>query len=198
MQHTNFTAKYKELEAQERRELAAAIKAHGGEYVFFDCSADDAESKWLETDADSLPTVYGAFQWFDESTRFYVTRISIGDDGIPRVYGFHEDFRWPNEEDLIYTIDAGYIGELLDWIPETENMHDVRELPCVTSVPVLTVSRNDVETIGFNPDLTDDELMGLGYAVGKRMEAFMDDYWIALEDACETIGYERIKKDDDE
>ncbi len=29
-----FHSKYKELEAQEYRELAAAVKAHGGEYVF--------------------------------------------------------------------------------------------------------------------------------------------------------------------
>lgn len=197
MKHSNFYKKYKDVEAQEYRELATAIGAYGGEYVFFNCDAADSEDKWRELeDHDEIPIVYGGYSWMDRSESYYVTRVKLTESGI-KIYGFRDEVGSPMDEDVIDIVEYGYIEYILDAIPETDKVHDVSELPHLEFVPVLSLSRDDVETIGFNPKLTDDELMGLGYAVGKRLESFMDDFWISLEDACETIGYERIKKDDE-
>lgn len=200
MKHSNFYKKYKDIEAQEFRELAAALQAHGGEYVFFDCDAEDAEEKWHDKDNyDDIPSLYGGYSWMDTSERYLVTRVKRTEEGGVKIYGFRDEFGSPMDEDVIDIIEYGYIEYILDAIPETDEIHDVRELPKLEFVPVLSLSRDDVETIGFNPNLTDDELMGLGHAVSKRLEnGFMEDFWISLEDACETIGYKRIKKDEDE
>lgn len=198
MKHSNFYQKYKDVEAQEYRELQAALKAHGGEYIFFDCDAENAEELWDEKDdRDDIPAIYGGFGYMDNSERYYVTRVKQHEHGIG-IYGFREEYGSPMDEDRIDIIEYGYIEEILDAIPDTDEVHDVTELTPLDFVPVLSLSRDDVETIGFNPDLTDDQLMGLGHAVSKRLENYMEDFWISLEDACETIGYERIKKDDDE
>lgn len=199
MKHSNFYKKYKDVEAQEFRELSAALQAHGGEYVFFDCDADDAEENWHnKEDYEDIPSLYGGYSWMDTSERYLVTRVKLTEEGNVKIYGFRDEFGSPIDEDVIDIIEYGYIEYILDAIPETVEVHDVRELSKVDYVPVLNLSRDDVETVGFNPDLTDDQLVGLGYAVGKRMENFMEDFWIALEDACETIGYERINKEEND
>ena len=124
MKCTYFHSKYKELEAQEYRELAAAVKAHGGEYVFFDCDQDDADDKWREADGhDDIPVVNGCHQWMDKDDSFYVTRVSLDESGNPQIFGFRDEYGCPSDEDRLYNIQFGYLDNIITEIPERSEEH---------------------------------------------------------------------------
>lgn len=197
MKCTYFHSKYKELEAQEYRELAAAVKAHGGEYVFFDCDQDDADDKWREADGhDDIPVVNGCHQWMDKDDSFYVTRVSLDESGNPQIFGFRDEYGYPSDEDRLYNIQFGYLDNIITEIPETQEVHDVRELPKLNSMPVLVLSREDLEVKGYDPDMTDDEFFTLGNSVAKHLD--MEDFWLSLEYACDYLGVKRLNETDDE
>ena len=186
-----------ELEAQEHRELTAAIKAHGGEYVFFDCNKDDVDDKWNEAnDADDMPIVTGYHQLMDKADRFYITRVSLDESGNPVIFGFRSDYGRPSDEDMLYNIQFGYIEDIIREIPETEGVHDVRELPKLNSMPVLTLSREDLWYRGYDPNIPDDKFMALGESVSKYLN--YDDFWGSLEYACGHHEIPLLKEQNDE
>lgn len=194
MQCTYFHKKYKDLEAQELRELAAAVKAHGGEYIFVDCSSADADEEWFNReDKDEVPLVLGAYQYMDRDEYFYISRVKLREDGTPRIYGFRDEYGDPSDETLLDTIHFGYINEIISAIPDTDEVHDVRELPPISFLPVLSLSRDDVETIGFDPEMDDDTFTRLANSVSKHLD--IDDFWLSLEYAAEHIGLKRKEAD---
>lgn len=71
MKHTDLYAKYQALDAQERRELVAAVKAHGGEYIFPKCDEDGD---------DNRPVVCASFKHADDPGDYTVTRVAVDDE----------------------------------------------------------------------------------------------------------------------
>lgn len=63
-------------------------------------------------------------------------------------------------------------------------------------MPVLVLSREDLEVKGYDPGMTDDEFFTLGNSVAKHLD--MDDFWLALEYACDYLGVKRLSETDDE
>ena len=129
-----FHSKYKELEAQEYRELAAAVKAHGGEYVFsiaikMTLMINGAKPMAMMTFQSSMVVISG---WKDDS--FYVTRVSLDESGNPQIFGFRDEYGCPSDEDRLYNIQFGYLDNIITEIPETQEVHDVRELPKLNSM----------------------------------------------------------------
>lgn len=195
MKCTNFYKKYKELEAQEYQELAVAVKAHGGKYVFFDCSQESADDKWYELeDKNQIPTIYGSYQWMDENERYYVTRVELNKYGHPIIYGFRNEFGCPSDEDNIYNVEFGYLNNIILEIPETENMADA-STPTINSLPVLVLSRGDVEAVGFNPNMSDYDFQCLASTMSKALD--MDDFWLSLKYACGHVGIDPLNIEDD-
>ena len=126
MKCTDYNKKYQEIEQLEYEELAAAVRAHGDEYVFFDCGKDDAEDEWVDRDNyDDLPHISGGNKWNSISTDFYVTRVKLNEHGRPTVYGFSQEFGGPSDEDMITYIEYSYVGCITELIPETDEIKDV-------------------------------------------------------------------------
>lgn len=195
MQCTNFYKKYKELEAQEYQELAVAVKAHGREYVFFDCNQNDANERWDKLEnQDIIPTIYGSYEWMDENERYYVTRVKLNESDTPVIYGFRYEFGCPSDENRIYNVEFGYLDNIILEIPETENTTDV-STPTINSLPVLVLSRGDVEAVGFNPNISDYDFQCLASAMSKALD--MDDFWLSLKYACEHVGIDPLNIEDD-
>ncbi len=63
-------------------------------------------------------------------------------------------------------------------------------------MPVLVLSREDLEVKGYDPDMTDDEFFTLGNSVAKHLD--MEDFWLSLEYACDYLGVKRLNETDDE
>lgn len=189
MKHTNFYGKYREIEAQERREIKAAVLAHGGEYVFI--PEDDED--YMENDN---VTIMAGRRYSDTNKDFFVSRLSVDKDGELHIFGFDTEYDTPSDEDELSNIEYGHLESILDAIPETEEVHDVREVPTENEKSILVLSREDVESVGYDPNMTDDQFQRLAWAMGKAYEFNMDMYWDALQQSCEHVGLTPINKDE--
>lgn len=191
MKHTNFYGKYQAIEMQERREIAAAVKAHGGEYVFIDTEDED----WSE-DYD-YPVVVASSPIQDNTSEYIVSRVRVENESLI-IYGFDREYGYPEDERELYYIGYGYLESILDAIPETDDVHDVREIPSENEKAILVLSREDVESVGYDPNMTDDQFQSLAWAMCKAYEFNMDIYWDALQQSCEHIGLTPLNKETDE
>lgn len=122
MKHTNYHQAYRNLDNLERQELIAAVKAHGGEYVFIDEDDED----WSEKD---FPIVIASFKYSDEQSDYNVSRVTVDENGYLTIYGFRKDCDCPSDEGELYYIEFGHIGNITDYIPETEDVKDVSISP---------------------------------------------------------------------
>ena len=128
MKNSDLYQKWQELDKQERRELAAAVKAHGGQYVFIDCDGDDAVEKWYEsTDHDNIPIIHGASKYLDGYDDYYVSKVVAYDSGQVGIYGFRTEYDGPEDEEYIQHIMYAQINLITDMIPETDDVSDVSE-----------------------------------------------------------------------
>lgn len=119
MKHTDLYDKYKALDAQERQELIAAVKAHGGEYIFPTCNENEVENR---------PIICASFKHAEEPGDYIVTRVVVDDEyGTLSIYGCAKS-GW-TFEDLLYYIEFHHISYITAAIPETDTVKDV-------SVPV--------------------------------------------------------------
>lgn len=126
MKGTDFYKLYKELEAREKDELIAAVQAHGGEYVFFDCASDNAEEEWEEAEYnDTCPIVLASFRHDDSYSDFYVTCVKVTDDKWLSIYGIRKEYPCLSDEDRLDMICYGQIHNITEEIPETEKVKDV-------------------------------------------------------------------------
>ena len=127
MRNTNLYNEWKALDNWERRELAAAVKAHGGEYIFIDCENDDAEDNWYQRDDKyDLPIVNGSTDYMEVNEDMYVSRVKVDDGGLT-IYGFCKDGGSPDDEDEITFIAYSHISFITDCIPETDTVKEVSE-----------------------------------------------------------------------
>lgn len=119
MKHTELSNEYKKLDEIARQELIAAVKAHGGEYVFI--NEDDED--WY--DCDDCPIVCACFGYGDEASAFYVSRVVVDDKDYLTIYGFDQSYGNPSDECELYYVETGHIRHILDFIPATEIVKDV-------------------------------------------------------------------------
>lgn len=119
MKHTDLHNEYKKLDAIEKKELIAAVKAHGGEYVFIHI---DDDGYCNEEEKNNAPVIMASTRCMDHYEDFYVSRVEI--------YAYHLIiYGWPidgyEDEREIDSIAHGHLGYITDHIPETENVKDV-------------------------------------------------------------------------
>lgn len=126
MKGTDFYQLYKQLEAREKEELTAAVKAHGGEYIFFDCNSENAYDEWFDGEYyDACPIILASLQFDESFSDFYVTRVTLEDGKWLIVYGFHKEYGNPLIEDMIDMFSPGQIHYITEAIPETDDVKDV-------------------------------------------------------------------------
>ena len=126
MKGTDFYQLYKQLEACEKEELTAAVKAHGGEYIFFDCDSENANDEWFEGEYDDIcPIILASLKYDDIFSDFYVTRITLKDGKWLTIYGFRKEFGWPSDERKLDVFAYGQIHYITETIPETDDVKDV-------------------------------------------------------------------------
>lgn len=120
MKHTDLYNEYKKLDALEEAELIAAVKAHGGEYIFvhFDEDGDyDSEER------NEAPIIAASTRWMDSYEDFYVSRVEVDERGYYTLYGWNKE--GCADEMEIDSIAHGHLGYVTDCIPETESVKDV-------------------------------------------------------------------------
>lgn len=115
MKHTDFYSKYKELEAQERKELEKAVLAHGGEFRFLTEDGQDIEGI-------SAPVIIAGGKHWESNCDCIVSRVTV-EYGFPEIYGY--DCNYKDEEVYLSSIEFGHLGYIIDAIPETDDVHDV-------------------------------------------------------------------------
>lgn len=121
MKHTDFYKLYKKLDEQARKELVAAVKAHGNEYVFIHTDEDGA---YDEDDKDNAPIILASTHHMSNYEDFCVVSVSLNDNDALSIYGFAKEGFSEDEHELCY-IAHGHLEYLIDSIPETEDVKDV-------------------------------------------------------------------------
>ncbi len=122
MKHTDFFKKYQQLDEQVRAELSAAIKAHGGEYIFIHTEDEDEDS--ISTEKTSAPVICASTKWLGGFEDFYVTSLSFDKNNQLRIYGFPTE-GYVDEEQELTEIAHGHLEYIIDLIPETDEVQDV-------------------------------------------------------------------------
>lgn len=197
MQHTNLYSAYRELDETLERELIAAIKAHGGEYVFIHLHEDD-EDEIDDEEKDEAPVVLAARKWCDDYQDYRVSRVAVdSNNGVDHliVFGWPTDPDWP-DEDQISDFAHGHLEPILDAIPETEEVKSVAGEMGKRAILVFSVE--DVKSVGYNPEMTVSQFNALERAMKKAYEWNMDIYWDALRQACENVGIEPLNKNEED
>lgn len=191
MKHTDLYNEYKKLDELERQELIAAVQAHGGEYVFIHV---DEDGDYDDDEQSEAPIVAGSTRYMDSYEDFYISRVEVK-NGYLSIYG------WPKEswsdEDEIDSVAHGHLGYITDMIEETETVKDV-STSAFAPQPILVFSREDVENVGYNQDMTPDQYKALVRAMKKSCEWNMDVYWDALKQACENVGITPLNNSEDD
>lgn len=189
MKHTNTYEKLRVIDEQDRRELLAAVKAHGGIYRWYDEDGEEIEGR-------NAPIIVGAWKHMDGSEDYIITHVVVNENYV-EIYGFPKE-GWETTPDFMYWIDHGQIGYIIDEIPETPEVSDVTEAGKQTNdFTIVSVSRDDLKAIGFDGDnLTDDEMQSLAWKMAKGFGG--DTYWSSLQYACEAANIPTIKENEDE
>lgn len=121
MKHTDLYNEYKKLDAIERNELEAAVKAHGGEYVFLSIDEDgDYDMKKLDSDT---PIVAASTRYMDSYEDFYITRVVLKNEKYLTIYGILKEYL--GDECELESVAHGHLGYITDCIPETDEVKDV-------------------------------------------------------------------------
>lgn len=188
MKHTNNYNKLKALDNLDRRELLAAVMAHGGIYRWYDEDGEEIEGR-------NAPIIVGAWKHMDGSEDYIITHVVVNDNYV-EIYGFPKE-GWETTPDFMYWIDHGQIGYIIDEIPETPEIRDVTENKQTNDFTVISVSRADLKAAGFDgSNLTDDQMTSLAWGMAHGFDG--DTYWSSLRYACENLDIPRINENNDE
>lgn len=193
MKHTDLYNEYKKLDELEREELKAAVMAHGGEYIFIQLNDEDGCDSEELNDA---PIVAASTRYMSAYEDFYISRVTMEEGKYLTIYGFLKDGYLDDEEE-IESVAHGHLGYITDMIPETETVKDVSQ-SVFAPQPILVFSREDVENVGYSPDITPDQYKALVRAMKKSCEWNMDVYWDALKQACENVGITPLNASEDD
>ncbi len=190
MRHTDFYSLHKKLDEQAREELIAAIRAHGGEYTFIHF---DEDGEYDDQERNEAPIIMAGTHSMDNYEDFYISRVELQDDKYLNVYGFPKE-GWADEMELD-CFAHGHLEYIIDEIPETDSVKSVTTMP---PAPILILSPEDVECVGYNPNMTVSQFNELKRLMEKSFEWNMDIYWDALRQACENLGIEPLNKSDED
>lgn len=180
MKHTELYNEYKKLDELERQELIAAVKAHGGEYVFIHV---DEDGNYDDDEQNEAPIVAASTRYMDSYEDFYISRVEVKNDYLS-IYG------WPKEswsgEDEIDSVAHGHLGYITDMIDETETVKDVsidahkhKVYAAFGTDLVMAVAERKVDTIEAEMAYPD------GFKVREfNTQAEADAYIKGLDDAC--------------
>lgn len=189
MKHTELYQEYKRLDELERKELIAAVEAHGGEYVFIHL---DDEGDYDDDERNNAPIISGSYGWMSNYEDFYVSRVEVI-KGHLNLYGWQTEGY--SDEREIDDVAHGHLGYVTDMIPETD---DVKDVTTNTPQPILVVSPEDVENAGFKSNLTPDQFQQFVGLMKKAYEWNMDIYWDALRQACEHLELEPLNESEED
>lgn len=120
MKHTDFYSLHKKLDAQEREELIAAIRAHGGEYIFVHF---DEDGDYDEEERNNAPIIMAGTRSMDTYEDFYISRVELENDQYLNIYGWPKE-GWTDELQLD-DFAHGHLEYIIDQIPETDTVQDV-------------------------------------------------------------------------
>lgn len=193
MKHTDLYNEYKKLDAIEREELIAAVKAHGGEYIFIHLDDEDGCDSEELNDA---PIVAASTRYMSAYEDFYISRVIMEEGKHLAIYGFLKDGYLDDEEE-IESVAHGHLGYITDMIPETEIVKDVSQ-SVFAPQPILVFSREDVENVGYSQDMTPEQYKELIRLMKKSYEWNMDIFWDALRQACENVGITPLNSSEDD
>lgn len=172
MKCTDFWEKEKELKRTALRELAEAIKAHGGRYAWCDEDGDIPEGieapcvcafmDYGPTDINIKEVVHDEKGWWfsGETCDEYSSEVS-----------FDEPYDIVN----VYQIQT-----ITQKIPETD---EVKDATVQQSQPVAWLSHDDLKMREFDPNKVDNETLA---AIASKMGDYYLDgsYWDDMEEAC--------------
>lgn len=189
MKHTDLYNEYKKLDALERDELVAAIKAHGGEYVFIHVDEDGDFD--IEERDDSAPIISASASWMSEYVDFYISRVEVDSNGVLSIYG------WPKESisDVMEITDVahGHLGYITDMIPETKDVTDVTK--CPEELTVLVLTRDDIESVGYDPNISDADFQRVANSLAKHLD--FEDFRVSLQYTCHYLELKPLNFDED-
>lgn len=178
MKHTDLHNEYKKLDAIESRELIAAVKAHGNEYIFvhFD---DDGD---YDTDErNNAPIIAASTKWMDAYEDFYISRVKVEDDCYT-IYGWQKESC--ADEIEIDSVAHGHLGYIIDCIPETDSVTDVTETP--EELPVTFLSKNDLILVGYSSNISSEDFQMVASALSNHLDD--EDFRASLRYACKHVG----------
>lgn len=126
MKGTDFYKLYRELQAREMAELVAAVNAHDGSYVFFDCNTDNEglDEIW-EEEKRNCPMILASSQYDETYSDFYVTKVELTSPNCVDIYGVRAEYGVPLDEDVLDCIHIGHTHYITEDIPETSTVKDV-------------------------------------------------------------------------
>lgn len=187
MKHTDRYNILQQIDEQDRRELLAAINAHGGVFRWF-----DSEGNQICEESD-YPIIVGSWKHAEDTEDYVVTHVEADGNHV-KIFGYPKMGLFDDSEDIYY-IEHGHLGYITDYIPETESVSDVSESERKDSFTVVSVSRDDLKAIGFNGDnLTDDQMQSLAWKMARGFDG--DLYWSSLQYACEACDIPKINDND--
>ena len=186
MKHTHFYDIYNKIDQLLENELIAAVKAHGGKYIFIHTDEDGE----LDTEEqENAPVIAASYKYMSGYADFSVSRVEVDKDGFYSVFGCLLD--GDNYEWELDSISHGHLEYIIDKIPETDS---VKSVAAIHSVPILILSPEDVTCVGYSPDMTVPQFNKLKRIMEKSFEWNVDIYWDALRQACENLGIEPLNK----
>lgn len=193
MKHTDLYHKWQELQWQELRELKAAVEAHGGKYVFFDCDQENADEAW-DNFSHMLPVVLADTKYAECLSDYLITKVEIDEGGNLGIYGVRYGSNDLDLEEHIDHVAFTHVSFITDMISETNDVKNVSE--GIQSLPVLLVSREDLESLGFKSDIPNAMFEKLADYMSKYAD--MENFWMTLEYAAEQAGIPKKTCDHEE
>lgn len=178
MKHTDLYNEYKKLDAIERRELIAAVKAHGNEYIFVHF---DDDGDFDDEERDYAPIISAATSGMDAYEDFYISRVDVEGDSCT-LYGWAKECY--ADEVQIDSVAHGHLGYVIDSIPETDDIKDVTEIP--EELPVAFLSKNDLELVGYSSDISLEDFQMVASTLSNHLDN--EDFRASLCEACEYVG----------
>ena len=168
--------------------ISNAVKNLGGTYHFI----EEGDPRLDEIDCLSeldLPLVEAYSYNYDRYGNFYVTGLRIGQYGL-EIFGVAESRGVDLEDsDMLDFVATQGLLEIIDKLPDEAEINDTNE-HSLEQVPVLVLSRKDIEDAGYCSDVTDTQLKMIASRIEKNLQwqdfntQFKDDLREA-SDYCE-------------
>ena len=190
MKHTDFWEKEKELKTEAINELAKAIEAHGGKYVWCDEEGEvpeDADLPFCCVFLDSGPIDVKIKSIKHDEKGWWIEGETI-DEWCPCDVSV---------DDLYDISSASQIDNIIDAIPATKEVDDVTITKPRDLRSRIVVDSEDLATRGFNGEnLTEEQFEEIG---AKMFNYYLDgEFYEDMQEACWVLEIPRIEEETEE